>query len=583
MLSLTGNPSNTGVAVGRVHRLLPDELEVSHYQLPESQIESEVQRFHHAIETTEQRLDALIRHLNNSANAAREFLDTHRLLLNDHELINSTIQRIRQEQCNAEWALARQRDTIAAAFAQIEDPYIRTRIEDVEHVVLMVLQSLQQEEPDFAGRLPKRLTGLVIVAKQISPAQVAILHDRDAAGMILERGGNYAHTSILARSLGLPSITGVSRALALLHENEEVIVDGHHGAVFVMYEDSLRRYYRTRQAEHDHQLQQLQEQEPRTATTRDGRGIRLMANAERPSDIRHALKLGADGVGLMRTEHLLLEAGSSDESQQYSAYRSAIEAAAGAPITIRTLDAGADKQLPDYTLPQALSSSHCENPAMGLRAIRLCLHKPDVFRTQLRAIMRAAACGPARVLLPMVTQASEIRLVRRLMKQCQQELDAEGLRYNSQLPIGAMIEVPAAALAIHCLLPELDFISIGTNDLAQYVLAADRLDPEVGYLHDPLHPGLLNLLKMVIDAANQANKTVSLCGEIAGDPRYTRVLLGLGLTEFSMHSGSLPEVRQEIARTHAGFSEQLMHQHLKAPTMEGIQLVHHLASDSNQN
>lgn len=578
MLALTGLSVTSGVAVGRVHRLLPHELEINRYQLKNEQVEAEVQRFHQAVSRTSHHLDQLISSLESSASAAREFLDTHRLLLSDQELIGASIARIRQEQCNAEWALARQRDAIAATFAQVEDAYLRARIEDVEHVVNMILQSLQQASPDFTDLLPSQLTGMVVVTQQISPAEVAVLHDRGATGLILERGSSYAHSAILARGLNLPTLTGVSRALSLLAENEEVILDGHHGVVFVMYEDSLRKHYRTKQAERAHQQEILSQQLSQTCQTRDGQRIALYINAERPEDVSQAILQGAEGVGLMRTEHLFLGQELLDEQTQYHAYRAMVEAAEGRPVTIRTLDAGGDKPLP--ALGQRQLS---ENPALGLRAIRLCLHHTELFRTQLRAILRAAAAGPVRLLLPMITQLSEIRLVRRLLAQCQQELQSEGLVFKADIPLGAMIEVPAAAMAIHYLLPELDFIAIGSNDLAQYALAADRLDPEVGYLHDPLHPGLLRMIQHTLEVAQAQNKPASLCGEIAGDPRYTQVLLGLGLREFSMHSASLPEVKLEVLRSDASISRRLMQQHLRQPSLEGTQLLHHLSSEQAES
>lgn len=579
MLALTGTSASTGVAVGRVHRLMPNELAVDHYRLEEYQLDGEVQRFHQAIRDTQQRLDELVGSLQNSASAAREFIDTHRLLLNDQELINSTVSRIKNECCNAEWALTKQRDAIASAFAQFEDPYLRTRIEDIEHVVQMILQSLQQGNPAIAGHLPGHLNNMIIVSSLLSPAEVAVLHDRGAIGIILEQGSAYAHSAILARGLGLPVVTGVSRALNLLHENEEIIIDGHHGAVFLMFEDSLRKHYNTKQAERHHQQYLTQQAANQVAVSSDGETIRLMVNADRPEDIQQFISRGADGVGLMRTEHILLQANLMDEDQQYRIYRAAITAANGAIVTIRTLDAGGDKMPLHQTTTKPESEQSSLNPALGLRAVRLSLHQPELFKNQLRAILRAAARGPTRLLIPMVTQASEIRLVKRLINLCCQELQAEGLEHDPKLQLGAMIEVPAAALAIYSLLPEVDFISIGTNDLAQYTLAADRLDPEVSYLHDPLHPGFLQLLQWVITAAQKSNKDVSLCGEIASDPRYTRILLGLGLRELSMHGASISDIRQEVIRANTHLCQQRMAHHLKQPTLEGIQLIHYMAND----
>lgn len=580
MLVLTGVPVTSGVAVGRVHRLLPHELEVSQYHLEADQVEAEVKRFNQALKRTGQQLDRLISDLEDSASAAREFLDTHRLLLADPELAEATITRIREERCNAEWALTEQQDVIEEAFSQVEDAYLRARIEDVEHVVKMIVQILNQDgDLGFDHHLPGQLTGMIVVTGMISPAEVAILHDRGAAGLIMERGSSYAHSAILARGLGMPAVIGVSRALSLLQENEELVLDGHYGVVFVMHDDSMRRHYQTKQAERAHRKQQFDLLQEQATATNDGHPITLMVNAERAEDVRQALGFGAQGIGLMRTEHLFIGDRPLNEDEQVNAYQQVIEAANGLPVTIRTLDAGGDKPISGIS-----PTSNVDNPALGLRAVRLCLHHPDLFRTQLRAILRVSALGQVRLLIPMISQVSEIRLVKRLLKQCRENLRNEGYELAETLPIGAMIEVPAAALAIHTLLPELDFISIGTNDLAQYTLAADRLDPEVGYLHDPLHPGLLRLVQMTIEAANEHNKPVSLCGEMAADPRYTQVLLGLGLKEFSMFAASLPEVKQEILRTHLKTSRKLINQHLRKPVLEGPQLLHQLAAaNTSQN
>ncbi|HIC79661.1 MAG TPA: phosphoenolpyruvate--protein phosphotransferase, partial [Kiloniellaceae bacterium] len=375
MLALTGTCVTAGVAVGRVHRLLPHGLEVSRYQLDEARIDDEVKRFDAALQRTGEQLDELIASLEDSAAAAGEFLDTHRLLLRDPDFTAATIKRIRSERCNAEWALTEQRDVIAGTLGQVEDAYLRARMEDVEHVVNMILQALAHDLQPFANHLPGQLAGMIVVTDMLSPAEVAVLHDRGAAGLVLERGSSYAHSAILARSLGIPAVIGVSRALQLLQENEELILDGHYGLVFVMHQEPMRRHYRAKQQERAHQRELFEQQQQLPAVTADGLAIRLLANADRPSDIEQAVALGAEGIGLVRTEHLFTQSKPLSEDEQVAAYRAIITAADGHPVTIRTLDAGGDKPIAGIT------TQPTANPALGLRAVRLCLHYPDLFRT----------------------------------------------------------------------------------------------------------------------------------------------------------------------------------------------------------
>ncbi|MGM0593121.1 MAG: phosphoenolpyruvate--protein phosphotransferase [Pseudomonadota bacterium] len=539
-LSFPGQAVSRGIAIGRVRLQHHGEVELVRQQLPHDQLEGEVARFRHALESARQQLHALRSRIpHDTPQDIAAFIDTHLLMLEDSTLSAIPVELIHRHRCNAEWALKLQRDALVQVFDTMDDPYLKTRRDDVDHVVQRIQQILLQQEPPSSAA-PLHDEPAVVVAHDLSPSDMLQLHHRGIAAIITERGGPLSHTAIMARSLGIPALVGVNRIQRYLHNGETVVVDADHGALLCQLDDdALADYHRRRQRrlEAHQQLEQLRTQ---PARSRDGTDITLQANIELPEDIDAMHHVGADGVGLYRTEFLYMNRRRPpDEEEQLQAYRDTIERLQGAPLTIRTLDLGADKGL----LP---GDSPGPNPALGLRAVRLCLKEPELFRTQLRAILRASAHGPLRLLIPMLTTVQELEQTLQLIQEQKQALSRQGVAFDAQLPVGGMIEVPAAALSTDLFARRLDFLSIGTNDLMQYTLATDRTDEAVSHLFDPLNPGVLRLIDSVLRAGRQAGVPVAMCGEMAGDPALTPLLLALGLTQFSAPPARLPEVKQVI-------------------------------------
>jgi phosphotransferase system enzyme I (PtsI) len=406
--------------------------------------------------------------------------------------VGAAVGHIEHKLCNAEWALQLHLEELLAEFRNIDDAYIRSRAEDAVQVVQMVQEYLAEGQGEAALEgVPDRLGHTLVIANDLAPGELATLHERGVAGVITEHGSPHSHTAILARSLGIPTVMGVRRAQSLVHEGESLILDGHYGVVFADPEESILEHYVSKQAQSHRFRKSLEDVRQRPATSLDSVPVLLLANAERSEDMRQALLDGAEGVGLYRSEFLFLQGSAPGENEQYEHYRAALDALQGATLTIRTLDLGADKTA-DHLNFETLRSH--PNTALGLRAVRLCLRETDLFKTQLRAILRASAHGPVRCLIPMLTSVSEVHAVRALLDETRYELKQAGMAFDEQMPLGGMIEVPAAALAMDSLCRPLDFVSIGTNDLIQYALAADRVDEHVAHLYDPQHPGVLHLL-----------------------------------------------------------------------------------------
>ncbi|MDT8403479.1 phosphoenolpyruvate--protein phosphotransferase [Sulfuriflexus sp.] len=542
-ISLSGVGVSRGVAIGKVHLLQRGQLEIPEYVVPPKFVEEEVARLESAIRTARAQLKAIRKHIPAGTPAdISSFIDAHLLMLEDGMLSDEPIKLIRSQQCNAEWALKQQRDSVVAIFDEMEDPYLRTRRDDVDHVINRV-QLLLLDESSHSTDLDSRLKGCILVADDLTPADTVLMQHYGVAGFVTEFGGPTSHTSILARSLGVPAIVGLRNARRYLADNEEVIIDGRAGHLVAGADEAILRHYRRRQREEKQRIRELKQLKDKPAITLDGKTIRLHANIELPEDIPAVKKAAADGVGLYRTEFLYMNrADTPGEEEQYRAYRHVVKSLKGAPITIRTFDLGADKQVDGITDRKPLGS----NPALGLRAVRLCLRDTALFMPQLRAILRASAHGPVRIMIPMLSNLTELHQVKQLIDEARLELDRQGLAYADNVPIGGMIEIPAAAIAANHFARHLDFLSIGTNDLIQYTLAIDRIDDEVNYLYDPVHPSVLHLIHITIRAADKAGIPVSMCGEMAGDPRLTRLLLGLGLREFSMHPSVLLEIKRII-------------------------------------
>jgi phosphotransferase system enzyme I (PtsI) len=506
------------------------------------QIGAELDRLNQAVASARRALKAVREQIPPStpANIA-EFIDTHLLMLEDVALVDEVRRIIRDQLCNAEWALQMQRDILVRIFDEMDDPYLRTRRDDVEHVVHQIQSFLQGAAPHFVASAD--LEGVVVVARDLMPADAILLRHRGAAAFVTEFGGPMSHTAILARSLGIPAVVGVHNVTRYLRQGEALVVDGESGTVLADPDATTLAYYQGRQAAIEVRRARLRDLVHRPAITRDGVPVELLANLELPEDAKAAQANGAVGVGLYRTEFLYMNREDlPDEEEHLANYAEILRGVGGMPVTIRTLDLGVDKRLDSAG---GGGSGVC-NPALGLRAIRLCLKEPELFRPQLRAILRASALGPVRLMIPMVTNVQEVESVLALIAQLKTELASEGLAYDPAIPVGAMVEVPAAALAARALARRMDFLSIGTNDLVQYTLAIDRLDDGVNYLFDPTHPAILRLVRMTIEAGRAFDTPVAMCGEMAGDPRFTRLLLGIGLRQFSMQPDALLDIKEIV-------------------------------------
>jgi phosphoenolpyruvate-protein phosphotransferase (PTS system enzyme I) len=547
-LALTGIgiSTNRTVAIGAVALLQRGPVRVNPRVVEHHQVNLEVHRLRTAVARAgRQLLETRERIPANTPQDIAEFIDAHLLMLEDRTLFDAVEELIRDDGFAAEWALQQRRDTLVQVFDAMGDPYLRTRRDDLDHVVTRVQKILLEQEEEA----PADLQGRVILAVDLTPADTILMRERGVAGFVTEFGGPMSHTAILARSLGIPAVVGVRRATEYLRHGETVALDSSAGVVLAGCDSGLLEHFRSRlEAERDRATELLRLRHAPAVTT-DGERCWLMANIELPEDLAAARENGAVGVGLYRTEFLYMNRESPpDEEEQFETYRAVIQALDGMPITIRTLDLGADKTVDgcQLDLPAAC------NPAMGLRAIRLCLKEPELFRPQLRAILRASAFGPVRLMLPMLTNIWEVLKAKALVEDCMHELRRDSVPFDESIPIGGMIEVPGAALAAESFARHLDFLSIGTNDLIQYTLAIDRIDDSVNYLYDPLHPAVLQLIQHTIVAANRTQIPIGMCGEMAGDRRYIPLLLGMGLREFSMQPGVLLAAKQIVRESRVG-------------------------------
>ncbi|MCE2859413.1 MAG: phosphoenolpyruvate--protein phosphotransferase [Oxalobacteraceae bacterium] len=545
--TLHGIPVSRGIAIGRAHLLRPAARDVKHYLVAEEKVEAEVARLTQAINAVNEELRVVRRDLPPDApSELAAFIDVHALILADPIIAEHPLKIIRSRHYNAEWALLTQIDELSAQFDEIEDDYLRERKNDILQVGERILKRLTGSASPLPAPVSSdgAIAQMIIVAHDISPADMLQFRDRAFVGFVTDLGGQNSHTAIVARSLDIPAAVGMSNASALIAEDDWVIIDGDAGIVIVDPAPIVLEQYRERQNQLIRERKKLGKLRKTPAITRDGTHIHLLANIELPEDCGGALDAGAVGVGLFRSEFLFMgrtghAAKLPSEDEQFESYRKAVVAMKGRPVTIRTLDVGADKPL-DKDEETAL------NPALGLRAIRYCLAEPQMFLTQLRAILRASAFGPINLLIPMLAHAFEIDQTLLLIEQAKSQLRDAKKKFDTKIPVGAMIEIPAAALTLPLFIKRLDFLSIGTNDLIQYTLAIDRVDHEVAHLYNPLHPAVLQLLAMIISSGAKAGVPVAVCGEVAGDIKLTRLLLGLGLREFSMHPAQLLSVKQEI-------------------------------------
>ena len=554
-IQVFGLPVSRGVAIGRAVLVASSRVDVAHYFITPPQIPAELLRLRRARDRVCLDIERLKDGVTSDVPAELvALLDVHLMLLRDDLLAEATRHWIVERHYNAEWALSAQLEVLARQFDEMEDDYLRERKADVEQVAERLLGALANEAGrsptglnvearDFAGEDP-----LVLVANDISPADMLQFKGSVFTGFVTDVGGKNSHTAIVARSLDIPAVVGARDASRLVRQDDWVIIDGDAGVVIVDPSPILLEEYRFRQRQGHLERERLARLRNRPAVTLDGQRIELLANIELPSDCAAALMAGAEGVGLFRSEFLFMnrEGALPDEEEQFQAYRAAVLAMDGLPVTIRTVDIGADKPLERMSLGE-LRHEHGLNPTLGLRAIRWSLADPAMFEIQLKAILRAAALGPVKLLVPMLTSAKEVRATVAALDRAKGQLACAGI-VHGPVEVGAMIEVPAAALILPVFMRHFDFVSLGTNDLIQYTLAIDRADESVAHLYDPWHPAVLKLIASTIEAARAAGKGVSVCGEMAGDPEFTELLLAMGLTSFSMHPAQLPAIKQRILR-----------------------------------
>lgn len=541
--SVHGVGVSNGIAIGHAHLVSHALLEVVHYQVPKDLIDQEIARFDQAINTVKHDLETVRAQLPSRSPAELSaFISTHLMLLSDHTLADEPKAIIKKELCNAEWAVKQQLESIVEQFDQIEDEYLRERKHDVIQVVERIIKVLLGR-PSQVPVLEQE-KAIILVAHDISPADAIQFKQHHFAAFVTDVGGATSHTAILARSLNIPSIVALQRARALIRDGELLIVDGTQGVVIVNPDKNTLAEYKLRQEQWEIEQQKLKRIKSTKAVTLDGATVDLYANIEVPEDVVQVKAAGAAGIGLYRTEFLFMNRREAPtEEEQFEAYRAVVEALDGKPVTIRTLDLGADKEI------SAETERTCTNPALGLRAIRLCLAEPQLFHTQLRALLRASAFGNVQILIPMLSSISELRQTLLLLERAKNSLRLEKSAFNEKIQVGGMIEIPAAALCAEAFAKELDFLSIGTNDLIQYSLAIDRTDDSVSHLYNPVHPAVLHLIEMTIRAGKKLGKKVSVCGEMAGDAKLTRLLLGFGLRQFSMHPSHILMVKSQVLQS----------------------------------
>jgi phosphoenolpyruvate-protein phosphotransferase (PTS system enzyme I) len=565
--SLHGIPVSKGIAIGKAVLISRAALEVSHYLVEPGKEEAEAQKLLDAFDQVRRELEQL--RLGLPKDAPQEmaaFLDVHGMILADPALAEKPIKLIRTQRLNAAWALTTELNDLLEQFAEIEDPYLKERANDIRQVAERVIKALNAQKKDAledVSLLSPSDVGVdsIIVAHDIAPHDMLRFKEHAFTGFVTDLGGKTSHTAIVARSMEIPAVLGVRHASEMIRHGDWLVLDGERGVVVVAPDDQLLSEYRKLQAQDLKETRKLQQLKHSRTATADGVEIELFANIELPEDAVQAIALGAVGVGLFRSEFLFMDRNQAmpDEERQYQEYHRVVDLMHGLPVNIRTIDVGADK-----ALGAGGDISQTGTSPLGLRAIRWSLTEPEIFLTQLRAILRASAHGQARIMIPMLAHAKEIDETFRLIEKAKQQLHQRGQAFNPNIQVGAMIEIPAAALVLPLFINRFDFLSIGTNDLIQYTLAIDRSDHAVAHLYDPLHPAILYLLDSIISQAKRANVPIAVCGEMAGDPTLTKLLLALGLTDFSMHFSQLLLVKREIMKANVGLLKARISRVLKA-------------------
>ena len=556
--SVHGQAVSRGVAIGRAVLVTSSRIDVAHYFVAADQVRVELERLREARDAVIAEIERVQRSLHESATLEAHpelmaLLDVHLMLLQDVQLQEGVARWVQERRYNAEWALTAQLESVVKQFDEMQDPYLRERKADFEQLVERMLLHMRGSVSPMAVALPVTAVQmvshntkdpLVLVAHDLSPVDTLQCKRSVFVGFVTDVGGKTSHTAIVARSLDIPAVVGARSASLLVRQDDWVVIDGDAGLLIVNPSDIVLAEYGFKQRQGEVERQRLARIKNTPAVTLDGERVELLANIEQPSDTLPALAVSAVGVGLFRTEFLFMGRAHGklpDEDEQYEAYRATVEGMHGLPVTIRSVDVGADKPLDRSRIDEHL------NPALGLRAIRWSLSEPAMFLTQLRAVLRAAAHGKVNLLIPMLAHLREVQQVKALLAKARAQLDVSAA-VHGPVRLGAMIEIPAAALALRLFMKHFDFFSIGTNDLIQYTLAIDRVDESVAHLYDPLHPAVLQLVAGAIAECRDQGKPVSVCGEMAGDPTMTRLLLGLGLRSFSMHPSQILAVKQQVLR-----------------------------------
>ncbi|MFL3023199.1 MAG: phosphoenolpyruvate--protein phosphotransferase [Methylophilaceae bacterium] len=556
---------SSGIAIGKANLVTNALMEVQRYKIKKGTIKDEIERLSQAINTVKSDLVNIKKELQKkSSNNFESFIDIHLMMLEDNNFSLNPQQIIKKEQCNAEWAIKSQLDDLLSKFDDIDDAYIKERKLDAAQVAERIIKALLGHQKQISKT---QNPSNILIAHDISPADALQFKKNSYAAFITEHGGTNSHTAILARGLNIPSIVAVKNARKIINNNDTIIVDGDNGIAIINPNKHILKEYEYKKNQWIIEKKKLKKIKNIPSKTLDKKEISLMANIEDLSDVKSVLDCKASGIGLFRTEFLFMNRKElPGEQEQYETYKSIAKSMKGRTVVIRTLDSGADKTT-------AADKSQATNPALGLRAIRLCLSQPHLFITQLRAILKASAFGKIRILIPMLSSLEELKQVKLLIKRAKESLVVENIKFDNEILIGGMIEIPAVAINAEAFAAELDFLSIGTNDLIQYTLAIDRTDDSVSHLYNSIHPAILKLISNTIDAAKKFNKDVSVCGEMAGDPKLTKLFIGMGLTNFSMHPSSILTVKKQILESDATKLRSMSNKVLKQNDSEKIETL----------